>query len=177
MPVLVATKTVCGQESVSAINMTESGLAVTAFAALFFLDKRLAVTAFAVAWMNVWLSQHLLHGVGLAKCLAQVSLRPVSRYEEERLPRVKTVYEKGKSAASAEDKERYLYKPTFKPLWQKKVCCIIRGLFGVPCCDETAIHALMFCLLRLRCQSPHVNVNPANRVQACTAMHVEASCK
>ncbi len=42
------------------------------------------------------------------------------------MPRVKTVYEKGKSAASAEDKEKYLYKPTFKSLWQKKVCRIVR---------------------------------------------------
>ncbi|KAL0021507.1 hypothetical protein WJX77_001746 [Trebouxia sp. C0004] len=42
------------------------------------------------------------------------------RYEEERLTRVKTVYVKGKSTASAEDKENYLYKPTFKQLWQKK---------------------------------------------------------
>ncbi len=99
--------------------------------------------------MNVWLSQHLLHGIGLAKCLARVSLRPVFRYEEERLPRVKTVYVKGKSAASAEDKEDYLYKPTFKPLWQKQVCRVARGLFGVPCCDTTAMHALGCCLLRL----------------------------
>lgn len=42
------------------------------------------------------------------------------RYERERLPRVRTVYIKGKSAASAEDKEEYLYKPTFKPLWRRK---------------------------------------------------------
>jgi len=102
-----------------------------------------------LAWMNVWLSQHLLQGVGLAECLAEVSLRMVFRYEEERLPRVKTVYEKGKSAASAEDKEKYLYKPTFKPLWQQKVCHIARGLLGVPCCDTTAMHALGCCLPRL----------------------------
>ena len=44
-----------------------------------------------------------------------------SRYEEERLPRVKTVYQKGKSSASAEDKEKFLYKPTFKPLWRTQV--------------------------------------------------------
>ena len=115
------------------------------------LDECLAVTALlhCLAWMNVWLSQHLLQGVGLAECLAEVSLRMVFRYEEERLPRVKTVYEKGKSAASAEDKEKYLYKPTFKPLWQKKVCHIARGLFGVPCCDTTAMHALGCCLPRL----------------------------
>ncbi|KAL0018623.1 hypothetical protein WJX79_002055 [Trebouxia sp. C0005] len=49
-----------------------------------------------------------------------LSTKALRRYEEERVPRVKTVYEKGKSAASAEDKEKYLYKPTFKPLWQKK---------------------------------------------------------
>ena len=101
--------------------------------------------------MNVWLSQHLLHG--LDKCLAESSLQMVFRYEEERLPRVKTVYEKGKSAASAEDKEKYLYKPTFKPLWQEKVCCIIRGLVGEPCCGMNAMHALGCCLLRLSCQS------------------------
>ena len=133
---------------------------------LFTLDKCLAVTALlhclawmnvwlsqhllhCLAWMNVWLSQHLLQGVGLAECLAEVSLRMVFRYEEERLPRVKTVYEKGKSAASAEDKEKYLYKPTFKPLWQQKVCHIARGLLGVPCCDMTAMHALGCCLPRL----------------------------
>ncbi len=43
------------------------------------------------------------------------------RYEEERLPRVKTVYVMGASAASSEDKEKYLYKPTFKPLWRRQV--------------------------------------------------------
>ena len=89
--------------------------------------------------MNVWLSQHLLHGLSLDECLVEVSLQTKFRYEEERVPRVKTVYEKGKSAASAEDKEKYLYKPTFKPLWQKKVCHIVRGLFGVPCYDMTAL--------------------------------------
>ena len=50
-----------------------------------------------------------------------ISLRLESRFEEERLPRVKTVYQKGKSAASAEDKEKFLYKPTFKPLWHTQV--------------------------------------------------------
>jgi len=123
---------------------------------------------------QAWLSQHLLHGLGLDKCLAEVSLRMVFRYEEERLPRVKTVYEKGKSAASAEDKEKYLYKPTFKPLWQKKVCRIVRGLLGVPCCDMTAMHALGCCLLRLSCQSLRSIICVANRVQASTAVHVEA---
>ena len=47
-----------------------------------------------------------------------------SRYEQERLPRVRTVYQKGKSAASADDKEEYLYKPTFKPLWRKQASCL-----------------------------------------------------
>ncbi|KAL0047809.1 hypothetical protein WJX82_000477 [Trebouxia sp. C0006] len=61
-------------------------------------------------------------GVVLAWHLRAQGLSPkaLRRYEEERLPRVKTVYVKGKSAASAEDKEDYLYKPTFKPLWQKQ---------------------------------------------------------
>ena len=44
------------------------------------------------------------------------------RYEKERLPRVRTVYQKGNSAASAKDKEEYLYKPRFKMLWRKQAC-------------------------------------------------------
>lgn len=39
-------------------------------------------------------------------------------YEQERLPRVKTIHVKGVDSASVEDKEKYLFKPTFKPLWQ-----------------------------------------------------------
>lgn len=42
-------------------------------------------------------------------------------YEEERLPRVKAVHVKGIEAASSADKEKYLYKPSFKPLWHKQV--------------------------------------------------------
>ncbi|KAL3137400.1 hypothetical protein ABBQ32_006923 [Trebouxia sp. C0010 RCD-2024] len=49
--------------------------------------------------------------------LCQQALR---MYEKERLPRVRTVYQKGNSAASAQDKEEYLYKPTFKALWRKQ---------------------------------------------------------
>ncbi|KAL0048045.1 hypothetical protein WJX82_006382 [Trebouxia sp. C0006] len=39
-------------------------------------------------------------------------------YEQERLPRVKTIHVKGVDSATVEDKEKYLFKPTFKPLWQ-----------------------------------------------------------
>ena len=42
-------------------------------------------------------------------------------YEQERLPRVKTIHAKGVDSATIEDKEKYLFKPTFKPLWQKQV--------------------------------------------------------
>ncbi len=43
------------------------------------------------------------------------------RYEEERLPRVKTLHMKGTDGSSPEEKEKYMYKPTFKPLWCKQV--------------------------------------------------------
>ncbi|DBA89386.1 TPA: hypothetical protein ACH3X2_004746 [Trebouxia sp. C0005] len=39
-------------------------------------------------------------------------------YEQERLPRVKMIHVKGVDSATVEDKEKYLFKPTFKPLWQ-----------------------------------------------------------
>ena len=72
MSVLVATKTVCGQESALAINVARSGLAFTALAAIVYpgqmsgchsiaalsgLDECLAVTAFAALF-------------GLDECLA-----------------------------------------------------------------------------------------------------------
>ncbi|KAL0021580.1 hypothetical protein WJX77_011733 [Trebouxia sp. C0004] len=41
-------------------------------------------------------------------------------YEEERLPRVKTLHMKGTDGSSPEEKEKYMYKPTFKPLWFKQ---------------------------------------------------------
>lgn len=42
-------------------------------------------------------------------------------YERERPARVKTIHVKGVDNATAEDRERYLYKPTFKPLWCAQV--------------------------------------------------------
>jgi len=45
----------------------------------------------------------------------------VCSYEQERLPRVKTIHVKGVDSATVEDKEKYLFKPTFKPLWQDQV--------------------------------------------------------
>lgn len=57
------------------------------------------------------------------------------RYEEERLPRVKTLHMKGTDGSSPEEKEKYMYKPTFKPLWCKQVYCLLHvsfvSLFGV----------------------------------------------
>ena len=47
---------------------------------------------------------------------------PCCSYEEERLPRVKTMHIKGFDGSSTEDKEKYMYKPTFKPLWRTQVC-------------------------------------------------------
>lgn len=34
---------------------------------------------------------------------------------------MKTIHVKGVDSASVEDKEKYLFKPTFKPLWQDQV--------------------------------------------------------
>ena len=45
------------------------------------------------------------------------------RYEEERLPRVRAVHAHGSDMASPEDKEKYLYKPTFQVLWRPQVRC------------------------------------------------------
>ncbi|DBB12294.1 TPA: hypothetical protein ACH3X3_006390 [Trebouxia sp. C0006] len=45
------------------------------------------------------------------------SPQALRRYEKERLPRVKTLHMKGTDGSSPEDKEKYMYKPTFKPLW------------------------------------------------------------
>ena len=42
-------------------------------------------------------------------------------YEQERLPRVKTIHIKGVDSATVQDKEKYLFKPIFKPLWQDQV--------------------------------------------------------
>lgn len=41
----------------------------------------------------------------------------VCSYERERPERVRTIHVKGADSASYEERERYLYKPTFKPLW------------------------------------------------------------
>ncbi len=43
-------------------------------------------------------------------------------YEKERPVRVKTIHLKGVDNATYEDRERYLYRPTFKPLWCNQVC-------------------------------------------------------
>ena len=45
----------------------------------------------------------------------------VCSYEQERPVRVKTIHIKGVDNATLADRERYLYKPTFKPLWCNKV--------------------------------------------------------
>ncbi len=45
----------------------------------------------------------------------------VYSYETERPERVRTIHVKGADSASYEERERYLYKPTFKPLWCDQV--------------------------------------------------------
>jgi len=45
----------------------------------------------------------------------------VCSYERERPERVRTIHVKGSDSASYEERERYLYKPTFKPLWCDQV--------------------------------------------------------
>ncbi len=40
------------------------------------------------------------------------------RYEQEQLTRVKVIHVKGTDSATPEDRERYIFKPTFKPLWR-----------------------------------------------------------
>ena len=57
----------------------------------------------------------------IAITTVMIGLALYCSYETERLPRVKTVYVKGKTASSTADKEQYLYIPTFKPLWQPQV--------------------------------------------------------
>ena len=42
-------------------------------------------------------------------------------YEREMLPRVKAVNVHGIDRSSIESKEKYLYIPKFKPLWEKQV--------------------------------------------------------
>ncbi len=42
-------------------------------------------------------------------------------YEMERPERVRTIHVKGADSASYEERECYLYKPTFKPLWCDQV--------------------------------------------------------
>ncbi|KAL3154854.1 hypothetical protein ABBQ38_011396 [Trebouxia sp. C0009 RCD-2024] len=46
-----------------------------------------------------------------------LSPKALRSYERERPARVKAIHLKGVDNASAEDRERYIYKPTFKPLW------------------------------------------------------------
>ena len=48
----------------------------------------------------------------------------ICSYELERPERVKTIHLKGVDNATYADRERYLYKPTFKPLWCEQVSCI-----------------------------------------------------
>ncbi|KAL0049404.1 hypothetical protein WJX82_001334 [Trebouxia sp. C0006] len=43
--------------------------------------------------------------------------RALRSYELERPERVRTIHVKGADSATYEERERYLYKPTFKPLW------------------------------------------------------------
>ncbi|DBA89383.1 TPA: hypothetical protein ACH3X2_004745 [Trebouxia sp. C0005] len=58
--------------------------------------------------------------VVLAWHLKQQGLCPsaLRSYEHEQLKRVKIIHVKGTDAATPEDRERYIFKPTFKPLWQ-----------------------------------------------------------
>jgi len=41
---------------------------------------------------------------------------------------VKTIHVKGVDSATVEDKEKYLFKPTFKPLWQDQVHIMLQHL-------------------------------------------------
>ena len=55
----------------------------------------------------------------LLSCCAQLH-RLLCRYEQEQLKRVKVIHVKGTDSATPEDRERYIFKPTFKSLWHKK---------------------------------------------------------
>ena len=41
---------------------------------------------------------------------------------------MKTIHVKGVDSATVEDKEKYLSKPTFKPLWQDQVHIMLQHL-------------------------------------------------
>jgi len=41
---------------------------------------------------------------------------------------VKTIHVKGVDSATVEDKEKYLFKPRFKPLWQDQVHIMLQHL-------------------------------------------------
>ncbi len=41
---------------------------------------------------------------------------------------MKTIHVKGVDSATVEDKEKYLFKPTFKPLWQDQVHIMLQHL-------------------------------------------------
>ena len=121
----------------------------------------------------------------------------VCSYEQERLPRVKTIHAKGVDSAAIEDKEKYLFKPTFKPLWQKQVfsmiCCVALPGVNVLCrllpsmhCVRclilqgaiTAIFACTSCKLCMLCFLKHTSVllphGRSNMPKQCAASQVTA---
>ena len=56
-----------------------------------------------------------------AKVVIAHTLSAVCRFEYEQVSRAKDVIAHGGDMASDEEKETYLYKPTFKQLWKKEV--------------------------------------------------------
>ena len=52
-------------------------------------------------------------------------------YEQEQLKRVKIIHVKGTDAATPEERERYIFKPTFKPLWQKDTPSQVKDAYGL----------------------------------------------
>lgn len=64
----------------------------------------------------------------------------LSRYERERLPRIKAVYEKATDRGKLADKEELLYKPTFKHLWKSQVC--IASWLSVSVCLFVCLSAI-----------------------------------
>ena len=59
--------------------------------------------------------------ISVMLCEVNIAAWMSCSYEQERLPRVKTIHVNGVDSASIDDKEKYLFKPTFKPLWRHEV--------------------------------------------------------
>ena len=72
-------------------------------------------------------------------------------YEEERLPRVRTMHIKGFDGSSTEDKEKYMYKPTFKPLWRTQVrpVVVLRDVATLRQCAAACVCCPAVSLLQL----------------------------